>query len=64
MAVVPNDLHFFLRSSALTGRPYFDITVLVSAPGFSSEEHWAIQANGGTLILHAPGPQMTDRSNG
>jgi hypothetical protein len=64
MAIVPNDLHFYLRSSALMGRPYFDITVLVSAPGFSSEEHWAIQASGGTLIMHRPGTEMTDRTKG
>ncbi|MGX4771092.1 AlbA family DNA-binding domain-containing protein [Bradyrhizobium guangdongense] len=64
MAISPNDLHFYLRSSALNGRPFFDITVIVSAPGFSSEEHWAIQANGQTIVMHPPGTPMTDRSKG
>jgi hypothetical protein len=32
----------------------FDMTVITSAPGFSSTEHWAIQYRGGTLILHPP----------
>jgi hypothetical protein len=62
MAIVSNDLHFYLRASALRGRPLFDITVLVSAPGFSSEDHWAIHASGGTLIMHPPRTEMTDRS--
>jgi hypothetical protein len=64
MALVDKDLDFTLGSSALHGRPFFDITVLVSAPGFSSEEHWAIQLNGGTLVIHPPGTPMTDRTKG
>jgi hypothetical protein len=62
MALVDANLNFTLRSSALQGRPYFDITVLVSAPGFSSEEHWAIQLSGSTLLMHPPGTEMTDRT--
>jgi hypothetical protein len=32
----------------------FDLTVMTSAPGFSSTEHWAIEYRGGTLVLHPP----------
>ena len=36
----------------------FDLTVMISAPGFASTEHWAIQYRGGTLVLHPPGSEF------
>jgi hypothetical protein len=33
----------------------FDLTVKISAPGFSSTEHWAILARGPRLTLYPPG---------
>jgi hypothetical protein len=56
-------LSFYFGSSALHA-PYFDITVMISAPGFTSEEHWAIGIRGSTLHMHPPGSEMTDRSSG
>jgi hypothetical protein len=32
----------------------FDMTVIVSAPGFSSTEHWAMNYRGSTLTIHPP----------
>lgn len=52
-----NVLMLALHSQYLQGSNLLDLSVKVSAPGFSSTEHWAIVTNGPTLQIHPPGSQ-------
>jgi hypothetical protein len=51
----PSPIMLAVRPQELGIHGLFDLTVVTSAPGFSSVEHWAIQYRGGTLTLHPPG---------
>jgi hypothetical protein len=55
MSLASNPIMLAVHPQQLGIHGLFDLTVITSAPGFSSTEHWAIQYRGGTLTLHPPG---------
>jgi len=53
-----NVLMLALTSLELRTNHLFDATIRISAPGFSSTEHWAFVCRGATLNIYGPGSEF------
>jgi len=58
MSLSSNPIMLAVHPQELRIHGLFDLTVITSAPGFSSTEHWAIQYRGQTLVLHSPNSEF------
>ncbi len=58
-----NVLMLAMRHSDMGTTAIFDLTVKISAPGFSSIEHWAILGRGPRLTLNPPGSSWAAARN-
>jgi Putative DNA-binding domain len=62
LSMTDDPIKLSVARSELGNQSLFDLTIKISAPGFSSTEHWAILSRGKTMTLHPPGsPYAADR---
>jgi hypothetical protein len=63
LLMTPDPIKLSIPKNEVGSQGLFDITVKISAPGFSGIQHWAILTRGSVMTLCPPGsPYAADRS--